>query len=134
MTETPVLMTDNLSSDTYNAEQLLAKVVLGIQEKKGTNIAILDMRDIENSVCSYFVICEGESSVHVAAIADSVQELVWKQMTEWPLHMEGKSQAQWVLVDYVDVVVHVFHKSVRPYYNLEGLWADAHRTDVENLF
>lgn len=126
--------TENFKVDDYTTEQLLDAVVLGLQEKKGTNIAILDMRQLENSVCQYFVICEGDSNVHVAAVADSVEEYVWKQLREWPLHVEGKTQAHWVLVDFVDIVVHVFQKTVRPFYNIEGLWADAKRTDIENLF
>ncbi|MFT3740431.1 MAG: ribosome silencing factor [Breznakibacter sp.] len=128
------VMAENLEVEEYTTEQLLDAVVLGLQEKKGINIAVLDMRQLENAVCQYFVICEGDSNVHVAAVADSVEEYVWKQLHEWPLHTEGKSQGQWVLVDFVDIVVHVFQKSVRPYYNLEGLWADAKRTDIENLF
>jgi ribosome-associated protein len=124
----------DLEIEGYTTEQLLKTVVLGLQEKKGTNIVILDMRLLENSVCEYFVICEGDSHVHVGAIAESVEEVVWKQMHDSPVHIEGKSQSHWVLVDFVDIVVHVFQKSYRGYYDLEGLWADASRTDIENLF
>lgn len=128
------VMADDLEVEEYSTEQLLDAVVLGLQEKKGTNIVILDLRKLENSVCSYFVVCEGESNVHVAAVAESVEEYVWKTLGDSPLHVEGKSQAHWVLVDFVDIVVHVFQKSVRGYYDLEGLWDDAQRTDIENFF
>lgn len=136
MTDKYGLMADEIEVDTKDnaTEQLLRNVVLGLQEKKGANITILDMRELDNSVCDYFVISEADSNVHVAALADSVEEMVYVNQGEWPLHMEGKTQAQWVLVDYVDIVVHVFHKTTRPYYNLEGLWADAKRTDIDNLF
>jgi ribosome-associated protein len=126
-------MTQKTEEQTAS-EQLVDAVVLGIQEKKGINIAVLDMRELENSICDFFVICEGESTTQVDALADSVEEFAWKKLHDKPSHSEGKQSAQWVLIDFVDVVVHVFHKSVRPYYNLEGLWADAPRTDIENLF
>jgi len=116
------------------SEQLVEAVVLGLQERKGINIAILDMRELENSICKYFVICEGESTTHVSAVADSVEEFAWKKVQDKPFHAEGHQSAQWVLIDFVDVVVHVFHKSVRHYYGLEELWADAPRTEIENLF
>ncbi|MBN2742683.1 ribosome-associated protein [Breznakibacter xylanolyticus] len=116
------------------AEQLANAVVLGLQEKKGTNIVMLDLHELENSVCQYFVICDGDSNTHVSAIADACEDYVWEQINDKPLHTEGHDTAQWVLIDYGDVVVHVFQRPVRAYYNLEELWADARRTDIANLF
>ncbi|SMO87399.1 ribosome-associated protein [Saccharicrinis carchari] len=115
-------------------EQLVDAVVGGIQEQKGTNIAILDMRKIEGSICQYFIICDGGSNTQVDAISDSVYDYVSKKLDQKPYHIEGKENAEWVLVDYVDVVVHIFQQPTRAFYNLEGLWADAKRTNIENLF
>ncbi len=117
-----------------STELLVEAVVLGLQERKGSNISVLDLRNIESSVCQFFVLCNGESTTHVSAVADSVEEMTIKTRNDKPFHIEGKQQALWVLLDYVDVVVHVFHKSIRQEYNLEELWADAPRKDIENLF
>lgn len=116
------------------SEQLVETVVEGIQEQKGTNIAILDMRKIGGSICQYFIICDGSSNTHVDAISNSVSVYVGKKLDDKPHHIEGRGNAEWVLVDYVDVVVHIFQRPIRAFYNLEGLWADAKRTDIENLF
>ena len=121
-------------NEDYTSQELVDVIVEGIQEKKGKNIVVLDMNNIENSICKYFVICDGDSNIHVDAVADSVDEFVWKKMKEHPYHTEGKENAEWILIDYVDVIVHVFQKSVRDFYNLEGLWADAKRTEIEDLF
>jgi ribosome-associated protein len=120
--------------EQISAEQLVDAVVLGLQEKKGTNIAILDMRQLENCVTSFFVICDGDSTTHVSAVADSVEDFVLKSLKDKPIHIEGKHNAQWVLIDFVNVVVHVFQKSIREHYSIESLWADAKRTDIKNLF
>lgn len=125
-------MTDKQQAKATKA--LVDAVVEGIQEKKGKNITVLDMTGIENTITSYFVICDGDSNVHVDTIADSVEDYVRKKLDDKPLHIEGKSNAEWVLVDYMDVVVHVFQRPVRAFYNLEGLWADAGRKDLPDLF
>lgn len=125
-------MTDK--QQTKATKALVDAVVEGIQEKKGKNITVLDMTGIENTITSYFVICDGDSNVHVDTIADSVEDYVRKKLDDKPLHIEGKSNAEWVLVDYMDVVVHVFQRPVRAFYNLEGLWADAGRKDLADLF
>jgi ribosome-associated protein len=126
MSEQQIIATDT--------EVLVETVVFGLQEKKGTNIAILDMRELENSVCQFFVICEGESNTHVSAVAGAAEEMVLKMLQERPYHVEGERSAQWIIIDFVDVVVHVFQKANRAFYNIEGLWADAKQTDIENLF
>lgn len=125
-------MIDNMAPTS--TEQLVDAVVLGLQEKKGTNIVILDLRELENSVCQYFVICDGDSNTHVSAVADSSETYVWEHINDKPLHTEGHHSAQWVLIDFGDVVVHVFQRPVRAYYDLEELWADAKRTDIPNFF
>ncbi len=120
--------------EDFTSKELVDAVVEGIQEKKGVNIVILDMTKIENTICEYFVICDGDSNIHVDAIADSVNEYVREKLNDRPVHVEGKENAEWILIDYVDVIVHVFQRSIREFYNLEGLWADAKRTEIENLF
>lgn len=104
---------------------LAESAINGIQEKKGKEILVLDLRKIENAVTDFFIICEGDSITQVEAIARSVQEVVEKERGEKAWHCEGTQNAQWVLIDYVNVVVHVFQKEIRQFYNLESLWADA---------
>ncbi len=120
--------------EDFTSKELVDAVVEGIQEKKGVNIVILDMTKIDNTICDYFVICDGDSNVHVDAVADSVNDYVRKKLNDRPVHVEGKENAEWILIDYVDVIVHIFQRSIREFYNLEGLWADAKRTEIENLF
>ncbi|MBK3517256.1 ribosome silencing factor [Carboxylicivirga marina] len=123
-----------MNEENYSAKELAEVIVKGIQEKKGTNIAILDLSKLDNTICQYFVICEGESTTQVNAIAEGIEDYVREHLKDKPNHTEGKQNALWVLLDYFDVVTHVFHKDERSFYNLEGLWADAKRTDIENLF
>ncbi len=123
-----------MNEEKYSAKQLVDAIVEGIQDKKGTNIAILDLSKLDNTICQYFVICEGESTTQVDAITDGIEEYVREHLGDKPNHVEGRQNALWILVDYFDVVVHVFHKDQRGFYNLEELWADAKRTDIENLF
>ena len=108
-------------------------VIKGIQEKKGQNCVCLDLRKIPTAVCEYFIICEGTSSTQVAAIADSIKEEVKKATGERPFHSEGYENSQWILIDYVTVVVHVFLPDVREYYNIEDLWADAEPVSVKEI-
>ncbi|MCX7743908.1 MAG: ribosome silencing factor [Flavobacteriales bacterium] len=111
--------------------KLLDAIIHGIEEKKGTDIVILDLENIPNSICSYFVICTGSSSTQVEALADSITEEVHKALKIKPWHVEGYENKQWILIDYIDVVVHVFQPDVREFYGIEELWADAALTRVE---
>ncbi len=104
---------------------LVEAIIKGIQEIKGQNIICLDLRKIQNAVCEHFIICEGTATTQVSAIADSIKEEVKKGTGEKPFHSEGYENSQWILVDYITVVVHVFLPDVRNFYNLEDLWADA---------
>ena len=113
------------------SDQLITEIVRGIEEIKGQDIEILDLREIENTVCDYFVICNGTSNTQVNAIVNSVQKLVSKALQEKPWHVEGSNNAEWVLLDYVHVVVHVFQKQIREFYNIEGLWGDATSLKIE---
>lgn len=112
---------------------LVNTIVEAIQEKKGENITILDMRNLESSVSDYFIICEGSSTAQVDTIADSVEELTRIRLKDKPLHVEGRENATWILLDYHNVIVHVFHRDIREFYSLETLWNDAERTDVAPL-
>lgn len=107
-------------------------VLEGIREIKGYEILIIDLSKINNSICDYFIICHGNSRTQVEAIAQSVEETVRKHTGVRPWHSEGWQNAEWILLDYVDVVVHIFNEKARRFYNLEGLWADAPITRLEN--
>ena len=100
-------------------------VVHGIQEKKGNEIVRLDLRNIHSSVADYFVVCHAESSTQLKAIAQSVEEEVFKALKLEPWRKEGLQQADWIILDYVDVVVHIFKTDKREYYGIEDLWGDA---------
>ncbi len=117
-----------------SADELIALILHGIEEVKGLEINLLDLREIENTVCDYFVICNGTSNTHVNAIVNSIQKTVSKGIKDKPWHVEGSENAEWVLLDYVNVVVHVFQKHVRDFYDIEGLWGDAKVTMVESSF
>ena len=112
-------------------DQLITQIIRGIEEVKGKDIEILDLRDIENTVCDYFIICNGTSNTQVNAIVNSVQKSVSKALKEKPWHVEGSDNSEWVLMDYVHVVVHVFQKHIREFYDIEGLWGDAKSVKIE---
>jgi ribosome-associated protein len=104
--------------------------VEGILEVKGRNISVLNLKNIHNRVCDYFIICQADSNTQVNAIAGSVEEMVKKITGERPYRKEGFENAEWILVDYVTVVVHIFQSQIRNFYNLESLWADAEITEL----
>ena len=115
-----------------SADELIALILQGIEEVKGHNINLLDLREIENTVCDYFIICNGTSNTHVNAIVSSIQKTVSKASKDKPWHVEGTDNAEWVLMDYVNIVVHVFQKHIREFYDIEGLWGDAKFTTIES--
>lgn len=117
-----------------NSDLLITTIISSIEDVKGKEITILDLREIENTVCNYFIICEGTSNTQVNAIVNSVQRKVSKSIKDNPWHIEGNDNAEWVLMDYVDVVVHVFQKHIRDYYDIEGLWGDAVTTTIETSY
>lgn len=121
-----------MANKKVSKDELLINIIKGIEEVKGNDIDILDLREIENTVCDYFIICNGSSNTQVNAIVNSVQKTVSKELKDKPWHVEGTDNAEWVLMDYVDIVVHVFQKHVREFYNIEGLWGDAKITTIPN--
>ncbi|NND63362.1 MAG: ribosome silencing factor [Flavobacteriaceae bacterium] len=117
-----------------STDQLVTQIIKGIEEVKGQDIQILDLREIENTVCDYFIICNGTSNTQVNAIVNSVQKLVSKSLKEKPWHIEGSDNAEWVLMDYVHIVVHVFQKHIREFYDIEGLWGDARTVSIQTTY
>ena len=106
-------------------KKLVEKIVSSIDEVKGIDLDLLDLRKINNTVCRFFIICTGTSNTHVSAITSSIKKNVSKELKEKPYSMEGLENQEWVLIDYVDVVVHVFQQNIREFYDIENLWGDA---------
>jgi ribosome-associated protein len=123
-----------MNKDKINNEELLALIIEGIENVKGENITLLDLREIDNTPSDYFVICDGNSNTQVNAIAGSIQRTVSKELKDKPWHVEGTETANWVLMDYINVVVHIFQKETRSYYNIEDLWGDAKITNITTNF
>ena len=123
-----------MAKTKVSSDQLITEVIKGIEKVKGDNISILDLRAIENTVCDYFIICEGNSNTQVNAIAGSVQKIVSKALKDKPWHVEGLANAEWILIDYVNVVVHIFQKQVREFYDIESLWGDAKITSIQTTY
>lgn len=113
------------------AKELTSVIIEGIQDKKGVNITCMDLKELDGAVTDYFIICEGNSSTQIDAIKDSIEKLVREKLGEKPWHVEGTANLEWVLMDYVNVVVHIFNREKREFYNLEGLWADAEVTEID---
>ena len=112
---------------------LVKTITEGIQEKKGTDIVVADLTKIEGTICKYFIICQGNSPTQVEAIAESIGDFARERLKEKPTHVVGLENAQWVAMDYTDVLVHIFLPDVRAYYDLEHLWEDARLTHIPNL-
>lgn len=113
------------NNNSVPSEKLSEIIVQGMQEKKAKDIVVMDLRKVKNAVADFFVICSGNSDTQIESIADSVDEQVYKILHENPWHTEGKSNKEWMLLDYVNVVAHIFKKDRRDFYSLENLWGDA---------
>ncbi|MCR9154536.1 MAG: ribosome silencing factor [Croceimicrobium sp.] len=114
-----------------NFSKLVDEIIEGMDDLKASNITVMDMRTIENSICSFFVIGEGNSNTQVKAISNSVEKRVRENLKDKPWHVEGMENAEWVLMDYVDTVVHIFQPETRKFYDLESLWGDAELQVIE---
>lgn len=114
-------------------ETLIDTIIDSIQDIKGKRIVKLDLREVDDASADYFIICEGESTTQVKGISDRIHYRVKNDLGILPSHNEGKDYARWVLMDYFDIVVHVFYPETRAYYDLEDLWSDAKTTEYENL-
>ena len=113
-----------MAKKTDGVNNLVEKIVDGISDVKGQNIEMIDLRKIENRICDFYIICSGNSNTHVSAILESVKRKVSKNLKEKPSHTEGEENAEWILLDYINVVVHIFQKPVRDFYRIEELWGD----------
>jgi ribosome-associated protein len=105
-------------------ETLVNVIIEAIREKKGQQIVKIDLKEVKNTVCDYFIICEGESNTQVNALADNIDKQTHLTLQATPHHIEGRENAQWILLDFFSVVVHVFQKEQRSFYKLEDLWSD----------
>ncbi|MFC1539349.1 ribosome silencing factor [Candidatus Latescibacterota bacterium] len=118
------------SNKSYDVEKNVERIIELIKEKKGENIVVLDLRDI-SSVADFFIIVSGNSNVHVKAIADELREKLKKHDKILPWHVEGFEAQKWILIDYVDIVVHIFDYKSREYYSIEKLWEDSKSRHIE---
>lgn len=114
-------------------KNLVQTIVEGIQDVKGKNLVVLDLTKLPNAVTDYFIIATGDSSTQVEGLASSVVRKTRKELKEKPWHEEGVGNSEWILLDYVNVVVHIFYRETREFYNLEDLWADGERYEYANL-
>ncbi|MBN1990116.1 MAG: ribosome silencing factor [Bacteroidales bacterium] len=116
-----------------SVEQLLESIVNAIQDKKGSNIVSIEIGKLPNAVCEYFVICHANSTTQVGAIADNIEDELIEKHHEKIWQKAGQDNAIWIILDYVDIVVHVFQKEWRDFYRLEELWADAQIKKYEDV-
>lgn len=119
-----------MAQKPVSTDDLISVIIKGIDDVKGEDIQLLDLRGIDNTVCDYFIICSGNSNTQVNAISGSVQKTVSKELKDKPWHIEGQNNSEWVLMDYVNIVVHIFQKHVREFYDIESLWGDAEITEI----
>lgn len=118
---------------TINLSTYLSEIAVhGIQEKKGNDIVRLDLRELNSSVCDYFIVCNADSSTQVKAIADSVEDEIFKQTQVNVWHKEGQENAEWIVLDYFDIVVHIFKTDKREFFGIEDLWGDAETTTYKS--
>lgn len=120
------------NNNSLHSEKLSKVVVEGMQEKKAKDIVVMDLRNVNSAIADFFVICTGTSDTQIEAIADSIDQQVSKNLQENPWHTEGKTNREWMLLDYVNVVAHIFNKEKREFFALENLWGDADVQRIEN--
>ena len=125
--------TKEVAKETWTIEELNDLIVDSIQDIKGKNIIKLDLRKLEDAPTDYFIICEGDSNIQVKSISDNIHKRMKQEAGNYPNHIEGEQNAQWILLDYFNTVIHVFHKEKRKFYELENLWSDAVFTEYESL-
>ena len=115
------------------SEQLNNWIIEGIRDRKGKNIVQLDLRNLDEAPADFFIICEGDSNTHIKAISESINKKVKEELHTMPSHVEGVSNARWILMDYFDVIVHVFYPETREFYDIEQLWSDAETTEYADI-
>ncbi|WP_462252170.1 ribosome silencing factor [Ekhidna sp.] len=119
------------TSKDIDSKVLSEWVVEGMLDKKAIDVIVMDLRDVKHAIADYFVVCSGNSDTQIDAISDSIEEQIHKNSKQNPWKREGRQNKEWILLDYVDVVAHVFNKEKRTFYGLEELWGDAQITRVE---
>ena len=122
-----------MHQNSIDAKEVIQQIVEGIQDKKGKEIVIVDMLKLGNSICDYFVICQGNSPTQVSAITDSIEDTVRVNCKKKPYSIDGLRNSQWVAMDYGEILVHIFLPDVRAFYDIEHLWADAKLTEIPDL-
>lgn len=120
-------------NNTIDSKELCDAIVEGMQDNKAKDIVVLDLRKIPSAVTDFFVICSGDSSTQVDGISSTVTRHTREALKEKPWHIEGKTNSEWILLDYVSVVAHIFYKDARGFFDIEDLWSDAIRTDIPDL-
>ncbi len=118
---------------SVDSQVLCDTIVEGMQENKAKDITVIDLRDISNAICDFFVVCSGESKTQIDGISQSIQRFTRKELKEKAWHVEGERDADWILVDYVNIVAHIFTREARDYYEIEELWADAKIKHVPDI-
>ncbi len=113
--------------------KLLNSIIEGIQEKKGTKITTIYLKELPGAICDYFVICEGNTPTQVSALAESVEEIVRKNTNERPIKIQGQQNAEWIGIDYGDIMVHIFLPELRSFYNIDNLWEDAKTDSISSI-
>ncbi|NOQ74784.1 MAG: ribosome silencing factor [Crocinitomix sp.] len=126
-------MLKTLEEKELETKKLIDSIIDGIQDIKGKDIVVLNLSELPNAVTDFFIICSGESNTQVEALAQSVVRKTREDVQDKPWHQEGTRNAEWILLDYVNIVVHIFYRDVREFYDLENLWADAERIDIPNI-
>lgn len=116
-----------------NEYPLVTQIIQSLEDRKAQDIVCLDLKDNEDAIVDYFIICHGDSTTQVNAIAGNLEKDIVEHLKTKPYHIEGERNALWVIVDYIDVVVHIFHKETRDYYRLEDLWSDGFQTINQKL-
>ncbi len=127
------LKASNTLSTSYDTETLKKRIIESLQDVKGKNIVQLDLREVDGAPTDFFIICEGESHTQVQALAERVYRNLKHEMGQLPLHYEGYAHANWICLDYFNLVVHIFYPEARAFYQLERLWNDAKSTTFESL-
>lgn len=120
-------------SSLLKGNEVLHTIIDGIIEKKGKEVVCIDLSELDFAICSYFVICHGDSTTHVSALADFLEHDVASKHTQSPWSVQGKENSLWVILDFGDIFVHIFKKDVRSFYNLEDLWADGNVLRIDEF-
>ena len=122
-----------MQTNNNESKQIIDTIIDGIQEKKGKAITVVNMEKLGNSICDYFVICQGNSPAQVSAITDSVEDFLRREHKRKPYAIDGLRNAQWVAMDYGDILVHIFLPDTRAFYDIDHLWADAKLEIIPDL-